>query len=212
MTSRFPPAGQLVGVVLCIGAVLLPPFLGACFCSPSPPQTRGCGDPITDFSGITSMRVVEARVVRGPQGGRHIQFQVEAEGTGLRSCVAVRHDIHLPTEGPALTGPEVGVASDVSGSRVVTTPVYSFLRDFPEERGARTITVQALGRVSRASVDLGASPPSDAAAVSPDAPIVPDAPSAQDAASPQDAPALEDASMPSDDAGSSGDAGSSDGA
>jgi len=128
------------------------------------------------------MQIEEAAVVRGPQGGRHVEFRVTALGTGLRSCIAVDYDVHRPEDEPRLSG-EVGVSSDVSGSRVISTPIYSFLNGTSDEFGPRTLTVRALGRTAQASVDLGRSPfgPEPDASLVLDASSVPDAPSSEDA-------------------------------
>ncbi len=196
------PALRLVGLALALAMPAVPPILLGCSCVPERPSIRGCDDPITDFTGITSLRIIDAAVVRGPQGGRHIEFRAEAEGTGLRSCVAVRYAVHMPGEEVRFPDGQLGVSSDVSGSRVVTTPIYEFLDNAGIDYGQRTITLEALGRTATATVDVGSSPFGDDAAVIPDAAAAGE----RDAPSSEDAPALEDAPLPVDDAGASGDA------
>jgi hypothetical protein len=148
--TREPSRGRaaFVGLgILALAASLLAPALLACSCDDGPPRIRGCRDPITDFSGLTDVQLVNAMAVRGLQGGWHFQFQIAATGTGLRGCVAQRSE--LLAGGTAVSVVEDAVSSDVSGTSLLSTPVYHF----QGLGGTRRLRVTTLGRTLELDVD-----------------------------------------------------------
>ncbi|MCZ7680143.1 MAG: hypothetical protein M5U28_15795 [Sandaracinaceae bacterium] len=112
-----------------------------CFCGPSAPRMMGCRGAGTDFSGITDVRIVGAGVVRGFQGGSHFQFEIEADGTSLPTCVAQRSE--LLAGGTVQSVVDAPVQASVSGRSLLTSPILHF----DGYGGADTLRVETLGRV-----------------------------------------------------------------
>jgi hypothetical protein len=161
----------VLGVMLGAGAVLLLPLLGACLCNPpSPPRTRDCARPATDFSGVTDVSIVEARAVNGAQGGQHFQFQLRVSGTGLGNCIAQNSTL-LEGSSP-LDSSGVPVEASPEAGGIVTSPIILF----PSTRFDRVVTlrVETLGRTLEQPVSLDPFVPPLDAAVGPDSPEAPD--------------------------------------
>lgn len=112
-----------------------------CFCGPAPPRMMGCRGPGTDFSGITDVRIVGAGVVRGFQGGSHFQFEIEADGTNLPTCVAQQSELLARGIVQSVVG--APVQASVSRSSLLTSPIFHF----DGYQGADTLRVETLGRV-----------------------------------------------------------------
>lgn len=188
-----------LGAALGISVTITAPLLGACSCEPSRPTTEGCDSPLTDFSGIDTVEIVDARAVNGIQGGSHFQYQIRATGTGLGQCIAQSGTL-TGSSGP-LASSSTAVRADVEGSEVVTRPVFVFPSFLS---GDGHLRVETLGRVVEVDVVLDTFPRSPDAYVTPDAfeppdayeddaPIAEDAPLAEDASMSDDAPIAEDA-------------------
>lgn len=112
------------------------------------PRVEWCRTPMTDFSGITDVRV---RAMADP----NVSVIVTATGTGLGDCVEVTSTMNVPARGSDTT--RVFVRADLLPGTLTTRPVYHYDGPIGTPFGGSVVVV-ALGRTIEAPIEIAGVP------------------------------------------------------
>jgi hypothetical protein len=155
---ELPRAVPLAAILVALAAVLI--GIG-CFCV-GPPRMHSCRDPVmpTEVRNVDLVFGTEPigdgdppPIVEGPQGGRHWEFAIVAEGSGFGPCVA-QHSWLLTPTGTVLYENAANVRAEVEEGRVRTDDILFFPSEFPSDEVL--LRVEVFGRRLERRLRFGA--------------------------------------------------------